>query len=89
MRLYFHLLNSQDSIPDVEGTKIDDVNRAKAAALAVLEELRQEDASVARDWLGWTLNATDSVGRVVFSIDLDSAGQSGALLRPLPVLQGP
>ena len=73
MRLYFHLLNGQDSIPDVEGIEVDDVNRAKAAALAGLEELREEDASAALDWPGWTLNATDPVGRVVFSINLDSA----------------
>ena len=62
MRLHFHLVDHQDSI-------------AKAAALATLEELRQEDASAARDWSGWSLNATDPGGRVVFSIDLDSAVQ--------------
>ena len=75
MRLHFHLLDHQDSIADVEGVEVDDVDRAKAAALATLEELRQEDASTARDWSGWSLNATDPVGRVVFSLDLDSTVQ--------------
>ena len=73
MRLYFHLIDHQDSIPDLEGVEVDDANRAKAATLAMLAKIREEDASAARDWLGWSLNATDPVGRVVFSIDLDSA----------------
>ena len=75
MRLHFHLVDHQDSIPDVEGVEVDDVDHAKAAALATLEELRQEDASAAQDWSGWSLTATDPVGRVVFSINLDSAVQ--------------
>jgi hypothetical protein len=73
MRLYFHLIDHQDSVPDLEGVEVDDVHRAKAATLAMLAKIREEDASAARDWSGWSLNATDPVGRVVFSIDLDSA----------------
>ena len=75
LRLYFHLVDHYDSIPDLEGVVVEDVHQAEAAALAMLRELRQEDASTAQDWSGWTLNATDPVGQVVFSMNLDSAGQ--------------
>ena len=83
MRLYFHLIDHQDSIPDGEGVEVVDINHAQAVASATVQELREEDASAAREWSGWSLNATDPVGRVVFSIDLDL----DSAVRPLPVLQ--
>jgi len=83
MRLYFHLIDHQDSIPDLEGVEVVDINHAQAVASATVQELREEDASAAREWSGWSLNATDPVGRVVFSIDLDL----DSAVRPLPVLQ--
>jgi Domain of unknown function (DUF6894) len=75
--LYFDLVSTQESLIDREGVEISDVRHAKAAALATLQELRQEDASAAQDWSGWTLNATDSVGHVLFSIDLALLGEAG------------
>ena len=72
MRLYFHLRAPHDSIPDLEGVEVDDVEQAKAAALEMLAELRQENPSAARDWSGWTLDATDAACRVLFSLDLSS-----------------
>ena len=73
MRLYFHLVDHQDSIPDLEGIEVVDISQALTVASATVHELREEDASAARDWSGWSLNATDPDGRVVFSVDLDSA----------------
>jgi hypothetical protein len=71
-RLYFDLVNTHDSMPDRDGIEIDDVHHAKAA---MVDELRQEDASTAQEWSGWTLNVSDAAGRVLFSIDLDSRVQ--------------
>ncbi len=73
MRLYFHLRDRDHFMPDAEGVEVDDLEQARAAALEMLRELRQEDPSAARGWSGWTLDATDAAGRVVFSLDLGSS----------------
>ena len=71
-RLYFDLVNRHHSIPDREGIEVDDVDQAKAAVAEMLDEHRQEDASTAQKWSGWTLSVRDSAGQVLFSVDLDS-----------------
>jgi hypothetical protein len=60
MRLYFHLLDHQDSLPDQEGVEVINVREAQAAVLEMLHVLRQEDESAAQDWSGWMLNVTPS-----------------------------
>jgi hypothetical protein len=74
-RLYFDLVNSHESLPDRDGIEVVDVRHVKATVVEMLGELRQEDASSAQDWSGWTLNVSDDAGRVVFSLDLDSGVQ--------------
>jgi hypothetical protein len=69
-RLYFNLIRTDDAIPDREGVEVDDVRHAKATAVAMVDELRQEDTSAAQEWSGWMLNVSDDAGRVVFAIDL-------------------
>jgi hypothetical protein len=69
-RLYFDLMSTNDAIPDREGVEVDDVHKAKAAVMATVDELRQEDAFAAQEWSGWTLNVSDDAGRVLFAIDL-------------------
>jgi hypothetical protein len=71
-RLYFDLINTHQSIPDREGIEVDDVDQARAAVAKMLEERRQEDASTAQEWSGWTLSVRDGAGHVRFSVDLDS-----------------
>jgi hypothetical protein len=75
MRLYFHLIDSQDFLLDGEGVDVIDVSQAQTLVRAMLQELQQEEASTAQDWSGWALNVTDSAGRVLFSIDLDGVGR--------------
>ena len=75
MRLYFHLIDNHDSLPDLEGVEATDLAQAKTAAVDLLRELQQEDASVARDWSGWRLDIADATGAVLGSIDLDRAVQ--------------
>jgi hypothetical protein len=69
-RLYFNLIRTDDAIPDREGVEVDDVRHAKATAVAMVDELRQEDTSAAQEWSGWMLNVSDDAGRVLFAIDL-------------------
>jgi hypothetical protein len=74
-RLYFDLVNLHDSIPDREGIEVVDIGEAKAAVAAMVEQLRQEDASAAQEWSGWTLKISDDAGRVLFSMSLDARVQ--------------
>jgi hypothetical protein len=72
MRVYFHLRAKHDTIPDLEGVETANAEEALTAAVEMLREFRQEDAWVARNWTGWTLEATDETGRVLFSLNLDT-----------------
>ena len=72
MRLYFDLRSDQDTLPDVEGVEVADLAQARRVALEMIQELRQEDPSVAQEWSGWTLHVADIAGRVLFTLDLDS-----------------
>jgi hypothetical protein len=80
-RLHFNLISKSGFLPDREGVQVVDVRHAQEAALSMLEELRQEDASAAQEWSGWTLNVTDTAGRVVFSIDLTPVEDAGGPVR--------
>ncbi len=71
MRLFFHLVDSQDTIHDLEGVEVIDLEHAQTEAMRAIAEIRQEDPSAPRDWSGWTLRVTDAAGRVVLSFDLD------------------
>jgi hypothetical protein len=71
MRLYFDLRDTGMLIPDVCGIEVFDLDEARRAALEIIRTLRQENPSVAQDWSGWTMNAVDPAGAVVFAIDLD------------------
>jgi hypothetical protein len=72
VRVYFHLTSAHDVILDSEGVEVSDLQEARVQAIRAIEEVRQEDASAARDWLGWTLAVADERGTVLFSLGLDS-----------------
>jgi hypothetical protein len=71
-RLYFDLVNTHQSIQDREGIEVEDVDQAKVAVALMLEEHRQDDASTAQKWSGWTLSVRAGAGQVLFCADLDS-----------------
>ncbi|MGF9757430.1 hypothetical protein AAII07_19740 [Microvirga sp. 0TCS3.31] len=56
MRCYFHLVNSQEIIPDEEGVEILDLERAGEFALRAIEELREEAIQAGASWQGWRLD---------------------------------
>ena len=68
---YFHLNNGEDVIHDEEGVLVSDADAALIAAMAVIQELRAEDAMSAAEWQGWRLEITDEPGRVIESLSLD------------------
>ena len=72
MRVYFHPKDSSEMIHDFKGVDVSDVEEARAEAMRAVEELSQEDAAAAASWSGWSLQAADMSGRVLFSLDLDS-----------------
>jgi hypothetical protein len=67
--IYFHLKDSHEVLPDVEGVEVSDPQEARVQAVLLIEELRPNEAQY---WSGWTLNAADAAGRVLFAVDLDS-----------------
>ena len=69
MRLYFHLKDAHEMIPDLEGVEVSGPHEARIQAILAIDELRRE---AGQDWSGWTLSVTDQSGTVVFSLDLDS-----------------
>jgi hypothetical protein len=71
MRLFFHLVDKQDTIHDLEGVEVTDLDQARTEALRALAEMRRDDPLAPQDWSGWTLRVTDASGRVVLSLDLD------------------
>ena len=71
MRLFFHLVDKQDTIHDLEGVEVADLEQARTEAMRALAAMREEDPAAPQDWSGWTLRVTDASGRVVLSLDLD------------------
>ena len=72
MRLYFDLRSDRDTLPDLAGVEVADLAQARRVAMEMIQELRQEEPSVTQEWSGWTLHVTDTAGRVLFTLDLDS-----------------
>jgi Domain of unknown function (DUF6894) len=69
VRIYFHLKNAHNVLPDDNGVEVAGPEEAREQALQVVQELQQKDA---RYWSGWTLVAADAAGNVLFTLDLDS-----------------
>jgi hypothetical protein len=72
MRVYFNLANSAGSIPDSDGLYVIDLDDAYAQAKQAIAEILQENEPMKADTVGWRLDAVDSTGAVLFSIDFDS-----------------
>jgi hypothetical protein len=71
MRLFFHLVDNRDTIHDLKGVEVTDLEQARTEAMRAIAEMRHEDPSAPQAWSGWTLRVTDASGRVVLSLDLN------------------
>jgi hypothetical protein len=68
-RYYFHLVSDTEYLRDPDGVEANSLDQAHREGLRALQDLRDE-GDIA-DWSGWTLEATDEAGHVLFLIPLD------------------
>jgi anaerobic ribonucleoside-triphosphate reductase len=73
MRYYFHLVNDNQALLDDMGVEVLDLEEAKAEALNVVSELRQETDEVLEDWSRWQLEIVCSEGSILHAIPLARA----------------
>ena len=70
-RYYFNLADSHEIIRDEDGIELADPAHARAEAVKAVEELLQENPTLAMDGTGWRLEVVDASGTVLFTISLD------------------
>jgi uncharacterized protein DUF6894 len=67
---YFHLLDDE-TLSDVDGTDLIDVDAARAHATVVARELMlNSDGMLEQRWSAWTMSVQDHVGTELFSFAL-------------------
>jgi len=71
MRCYFHLVNSDDFVPDDTGVEILDLAMARDFALQAIEDIREEAIQLGASWQGWRLDVVDASGNILLSIPLE------------------
>jgi hypothetical protein len=70
MRCYFNLINDNETLLDDEGVEVRDLDQAWAQALKAIAELREEAEIDITEWERWRLEAIDSTGKILFSLNL-------------------
>jgi hypothetical protein len=70
MRLFFHLCNGQDVIPDTVGIEVESLETTHVEAMNAIAEILKDEAHAETDWTGWSLDIADSAGDVLFSFQL-------------------
>ena len=75
MRLYFHLKNDFDELPDHTGLELPELYNLPSQVLGVLEEISKEDPQLLQEGKGWHVNIADTSGNVLFSVLLGQAGE--------------
>lgn len=68
-RYFFHLVNCTDQIIDPVGVDVIDAAQAKAEAVAVIEEMKNE-GDLPIDLSGWNLEVRTGTGELVHLISL-------------------
>ena len=72
MRVYFNLADGANSITDPDGLEVLNLDQAYTEAEQVIAEIFREDPTLEAGAAGWRLDAADSSGAVLFSINFDS-----------------
>ena len=75
MRVYLDLQGPQHTLPDVHGVEVPDLHQARRVAFELIQQLREEDPSLAQDWSGWRLNVVDAAGVILFAVNLGAVVQ--------------
>jgi hypothetical protein len=71
MRCFLTLRNTDDAILDKEGVEAANAEELRAEVAKMVKEVRSAYPSVASEWKGWRLDATDLSGAILFSVNLD------------------
>jgi len=71
VRCYFNLMNARESIRDIEGLEVTDLDEARSEVFKAIKEVRAESGKVEKDWQGWRMEVVDEAGCMLLSIPLD------------------
>jgi hypothetical protein len=75
MRLYFHLKNDFDEVPDQTGLELPELYDLPLQVLGALEAISKEDPQLLQEGTGWHVDIADTLGNVLFSVALGQAGE--------------
>jgi len=70
LRCFFHLVNHDEVVHDLEGVEVLNLERAKQQAIQAAAELRHELGIQEGDWDDWHLRVEDADGDVLFAISV-------------------
>jgi hypothetical protein len=71
MPMYYFHLRDQDTVQDVDGTELADIDAARAHADAVARELKFEtNTFLDEEWSKWSMHVEDGEGLELFSFEM-------------------
>ena len=78
MPLYYFHLRDHDTVTDVDGTELIDLDAARAHADVVAKELKfKNDEFLDEAWSEWSMHVHDDQGSEVFSFPMSGVGDNG------------
>jgi len=79
MPMYYFHLRDQDTIEDVDGTELADMDAARAHARVVAQELKFEsDTFLDEEWSRWSMHVQDDAGQELFSFPMVDVRSDGS-----------
>jgi len=71
MPMYYFHLRDQETVQDVDGTELADIDAARAHAQVVAQELKFEtDTFLDEEWSKWSMRVHDEERRELFSFPM-------------------
>jgi len=71
MPMYYFHLRDQDTVQDVDGTELADLDAARAHAQVVAQELKFEtNTFLDEEWSRWSMHVEDAEGLELFSFEM-------------------
>jgi len=78
MPMYYFHLRDQDTVQDVDGTELADIDAARAHAQVVAQELKFEtNTFLDEEWSKWSMRVHDEEGRELFSFPMLDVNNDG------------
>ena len=71
MPMYYFHLRDQETVQDVDGTELADIDAARAHAEVVAQELKFEtNTFLDEEWSRWSMHVEDAEGLELFSFEM-------------------